>query len=330
MAAYLDENGLQYFKDKIKSYLGYSGDTILSVDHGGTGANNLDGIRSNVLQYASDDAIKKYLRMIDDAEVTKATGTEPISAANLAAALGIDPNATEPVPPTYVEPGKSLDSYSWQELSYMVNDPRNNGKLDYLLGQVRGVNVKGYGNVGFQVVGFKHNDLADGSGKAGMTLMAENCPFAEMWYNSSYAPNSGWTQSKIYTVLTNTFYAGFPDDIKPYIKQISLQYNSPANVSNYVNSYVFIPSEMEIFGTSNYDGSGKQYQYYSTNNTNSARVKKIGNVSCSWWLRSCYKYDSYDTFVGFVTNSGAKQNGRANYTDSSTDMYPGVVPCFCI
>lgn len=300
------------------------GDTTgaLPIANGGTGATSIEGARSAILNYPSKEQLLAYMRIDEDASETKADGSQPINAEGLAAVLGIDPDGEGDVvlPPVYVEPGKDIESYTWEELSIMVNDPRNinNGSLDYLLGQVRGVNVSGYGNIGFQVVGLQHDDLADGSGKAGMTLMAEQCEFAATPNNSS-SINNGWGDWSIRTTLNGNFYNGFSDSVKPYIKSVNKAYEKTKAAVNYSNDYVFIASEMEVFGTSQYDASGTQYEYWSQNNTNSSRIKYAGGESSYWLLRSIYNAN----YIAAVSPSGSK-----DYVSYQSEYY--VVPCFCI
>ena len=61
--------------------------------------------------------------------------------------------------------------------------------------------------------------------------------------------------------------------------------------------------------------------YYATNNTNAARVKKYNNINSWWWLRSAYS-DDYNDFSN-VNLSGSTNYSNASYTN-------GVAPAFRI
>lgn len=291
---------------------------VLPVSHGGTGASNIDGARTSIVNSATPNQLLAYLRIDEEASETKATGDQPVTAAGLAAVLNIDPDGSGDVdvPPVYVAPGKDIDSYTWEELSIMASDSRNNGKLDYLLGQVRAVTLSGYGSVGFQLIGINHDDLSDESGKAPLTFMAQNIVENQTMGGSV---SSGWASTTLHTYLNGTFYNAFPDNVKTLIKQVKKTYNMSSG-QLVVDDYLWLASEMEVFGTSTYDTSGTRYAYWAQHTSNSDRIKKLGNEADTWWLRSASLSNGYFAYVN--------SSGSLDSYFPSHDY--GVVPCFCI
>lgn len=216
--------------------------------------------------------------------------------------------------------GKDLGAYSWDELIQMAQDPEVGADgLAYMIGQTRQVLISGYGSVSFQLVGIMHDDLADGSGKASMTFMAETI-MAQHNMNSSSMTSGGWASSEMRTWLNGTVYNAMSSAVKPYIKQVKKPYNTTKG-GNPVNSndHIFLASEKEVFGTQSYDKSGTQYSYWSQNNNATARIKQYGGKNSYWWLRSV------GSSAGFahVSDGGSLDYYGANSND-------GVVPCFCI
>lgn len=120
---------------------------------------------------------------------------------------------------------------------------------------------------GFQILAFDHDDLADGSGKAGITFaLKENSSITSSW--GTPTANLLYVQSNYYKKLTE-LYENFNQDITPYIKKVKKKclntYASTASVSDY-EMHLFPFSIVEIFGTEGgvigerFYGEGKKYE----------------------------------------------------------------------
>lgn len=87
---------------------------------------------------------------------------------------------------------------------------------------------------------------------------------------------------------------------------------------------LFLPAMKELFGTTSYSRTEEanaltQFQYYSTHNQNSYRVKYQGANANFWWSRSPFSGNT--SYVCFVYTIGS---ASYNYANSSS----GVAPCF--
>ena len=83
---------------------------------------------------------------------------------------------------------------------------------------------------------------------------------------------------------------------------------------------LFLPSEIEVFGTCtrSFSGEGHQYEYYTLENN---RIKKTNDSATTWWLRSPHK--SSETNYCAVSGTGEPSSGSV-----STSMRVSFAFCF--
>jgi len=183
-----------------------------------------------------------------------------------------------------------------------------------------------------------HDDLADGSGKAGMTFdlasgWGETAATPDLTrFNTSSTNLTGWDRSmmrlgaagdggtpiageavipNVRTAISNsndgaTGHRG--SDLMQVVKTV----NKPTATSGSDGSIVlsqddlFLMSEREVFGNNNssFPGEGEIYAWYQVNNTNIARQKPlpVGGINMVWWLRSPHMGNS--TSIRQVTAFG--------------------------
>ena len=217
------------------------------------------------------------------------------------------------------QPGKDILAYSWQELIEMANDPDIElSDLDYLIGQSRNVSITGYGTFAFQLIGIGHDEPSSGSSN---TLTFQSVDIVcNRSMNGSDTTRGGWASSAMRTFMNGDLLSKFPQNIQDVIVEVKKPYCATANgATQYSNDKLFIASEKEIFGTSSYGNDGTQYEYWSINNTNNARIKKLNGSAKYWWMRSVR--DSANFRIVYTDGSAS-----VGYADSSN----GCVPCFCI
>lgn len=179
-----------------------------------------------------------------------------------------------------------------------------------------------------QIVGFNHDDLSDGSGKAGITFGMKNLYYDAYKMNVYNDNDGGWDECRMRTSTMQTLFENLPDELQAVIKTV----NKKATAGSYSTSIVisqdklWLYSEVELDGTSSsgYKDEGTQYEYWQSHNTNSDRVKNLNNGSGSanyYWLRS--------------PNTGGSSNFRRISSDGNvgysyaSDSY-GVCFGFCI
>ena len=218
------------------------------------------------------------------------------------------------------QPGKDIGAYSWQELIEMANDQDIElSDLDYLIGQSRNISITGYGTFAFQLIGIGHDSLASGGTSKLLTFQSIDI-VCNHNMNSSNTTSGGWASSAMRTFMNGDLLSKFPQYVQDVIVEVKKPYCATANgATQYSNDKLFIASEKEIFGTSSYGNDGTQYEYWSINNTNNARIKNLNGSAQYWWMRSVY--DS--TVFRHVDTGGRAGNNSASYSI-------GCVPCFCI
>ena len=176
------------------------------------------------------------------------------------------------------------------------------------------------------IIGFDHDNVANagsyGRSKAGITWQLLDCLNTTYQMNSSNTNNGGWTSCAMRTSTMATLLGKLPTALKNNIVPVT-KLTSAGNQSTQINSTtdsLFLLSEIEIFGATQYSkaGEGVQYEYYAAGNPT---VKKVNGSANRWWERS--PYGSSTTYFCYVNG-----NGIANgYT--ATDTY-GVAFGFCV
>ena len=122
--------------------------------------------------------------------------------------------------------------------------------------------------VNMEIVAFNHDNLADGSGKAGITVMTETVAFTDQHGTSSSA-TSVWKDSKVRSHLRSSVLPSFPTELKNVIKAVTKEYgyyNSTDSVEEIatIADTIWIPSAGECgFTTGQYviTGDGTPYTF---------------------------------------------------------------------
>lgn len=176
------------------------------------------------------------------------------------------------------------------------------------------------------IIGFDHDNVANagsyGRSKAGITWQLLDCLNTTYPMNSSNTNNGGWTSCAMRTSTMATLLGKLPTALKNNIVPVT-KLTSAGNQSTQINSTtdsLFLLSEIEIFGATQYSkaGEGVQYEYYAAGNPT---VKKVNGSASYWWERS--PYGSNTTSFCLVDSSG-----YANYANASNSN--GVAFGFCV
>lgn len=247
---------------------------------------------------------------------------------------------------------------SWEYIADMSS--RGLASQAFAIGDIKTIPVNfltGTQNVEFMIVGFDHDDLADGSGKAGISivsvpaimLIARARKFTDTFDNGSWVAADGLVTaetflqypngskpydaptSQLRSLMNTTFFGMLPTELKNVIKTvIKKTYNTnPSNQVAYntagTSDKVWPISGNELISSaSNVSYSGTKYEYY-TNNASRQRYglqstgMTVGPVEYGTRQYST-KSSSYRVMVdadGTVSGDSAPQN----------EFY---VPGFCI
>ena len=208
-----------------------------------------------------------------------------------------------------------------------------------------------------RIVGFRHDQRADGSGVAGMTLMVSM--LSEQPMETSNTSQGGWESSSLRAWLAGDGMALLPDDLASHIVSVSKASNNVGVTSDLASVtqtadglWAFSAVEVcgnitwfedefatEISYTAGLDtvlnAEGAQYPYFSaagvteeTGGQSGALALTYRGSSRPWWYRSAYPLNYADTssssYFFRASETGFPSSvGQANAT-------AGVVAGLCI
>lgn len=195
-------------------------------------------------------------------------------------------------------PQVSLVDSTWSEIAQAVSDGTASTKWN--IGDSKDITLTTGETLTVQIYGFNHDDLADGSGKAGITFGLKDLMPSKQVVDSSTA-QVGWEGSSLRTWLNNDFLSTLPNDLQAVLKTMHKKSIPPKSttVKNSTDK-LFLFSEIEVYGTvtlSN-QGEGNQYPYFE-NAMNRSKLNTSGAVS-SWWTRSVYNHPSYPNNILYI------------------------------
>ena len=218
-------------------------------------------------------------------------------------------------------------SDSWDQI--FANIKNGTYKTKYQVGDMKKLKLGTDGTVSMKIVAMDTDDLASG-GKAPITWISEQLLVTSHRMNPSNNNNTegtgtigGWEKSDMRSYLKETIKPLIPQNVRNSIKEVTKHSNifdtSGAKVLNSVTTDdVWIPSDREIFGGTNYETLGHVYSDVFTD-ANSRKKFKAGESSASfWWLRSAND-------LGYFR---CVSNGGVGNTRSSSSTY-GVALGFC-
>ena len=268
---------------------------------------------------------------------------------------------------------KDFTDYSWDELSQIstkiaaaaTDDDGLAIAQEYKLADAAGAPVNETREVVLddntlayaRIVGFRHDQRADGSGVAGMTLMVSM--LSEQPMETSNTSQGGWESSSLRAWLAGDGMALLPDDLASHIVSVSKASNNVGVTSDLASVtqtadglWAFSAVEVcgnitwfedefatEISYTAGLDtvlnAEGAQYPYFSaagvteeTGGQSGALALTYRGSSRPWWYRSAYPLNYADTssssyFFRASETGFPSSGGQANAT-------AGVVAGLCI
>ena len=219
----------------------------------------------------------------------------------------------------------SLDDYTWdqlQEISLKIkaaetrNEAREIAKRYHLLdadGHIpypctKRVTLTNGLEVGAQLVGIRHDELLDGTGKAGLTFMFD-AGIAER--NAAAQPlSAGWADCELREWLDSDGLKLLPNELRAYIKDVKKISNNvgaarSASCLSELPATLWLPAMVELCGNQPpesftedfhyladiYNGEGKEYQLFrelkvSPYTTNEMLVRQWKGKDTCWWERT--------------------------------------------
>lgn len=159
---------------------------------------------------------------------------------------------------------------SWETISAACKD--GSYKTVYQVGDTKDIELSTGETITVAIMGFDHDDLSDGSGKAPITLGMENALAKTYPMNSSDTNAGGWTNCLMRTSTMAMLFTQLPSDLQAIIKEVN-KLTSAGSKSSTINTTVdklFLFSLEEVMGTNNrttthqytFAGEGEQYEYF--------------------------------------------------------------------
>ena len=215
----------------------------------------------------------------------------------------------------YVYPfvvGATLEATSWDNIAAVskFGQAPNYWKV----GDKKNITVNGV-TYAAQIIGFDHDNLTTKDGtrtKAGITFQMVDCLNTTYSMNGSNTNSGGWNGSTMRTSTMATLLNQLPAALKNVLKSVNkLSGTGGGSTSGTQTTHdkLFLLSEIEVFGATQYSyaGEGKQYEYYTAGNST---IKKVNGSANGWWERSPRSGNS-STFC-YVTNNGAASINAAS------------------
>ena len=196
----------------------------------------------------------------------------------------------------------------------------------------------------YVIIGIEHDDLVtaiNGKAKAAITIQTERLLYLDTtteynnsldashecgYMNSSDMNSGGWEGCERRTWCNNVYKKCLPAYVQSMMKQVK-KLTSVGGQSSTIktsNDYVFLLSEIEIFGDFPYsfEGEGTQYQYFKNAIANRYKSPRTSNSYASgiWWERSP-RHSANESFC--VVNA----TGNTNIADASQER--SLAPCLC-
>lgn len=247
---------------------------------------------------------------------------------------------------------QAVEDYSWDELSQIsqkiaaassdtegleiakkYNLVSAAGTLDGT--QAKTLQLSDGTSVKMRIAGFRQDERADGSGKAGITLIADSTVGERAVSDSG---NADWGSSTLRSWLNDEFASELPDEAASKIVEVNKTTTRATDMSSQETTAdkVWIISYSELVGTldsgsyrySIYTPEGAQYKLFAdlgcTWGANSEHYKVAGGIG-RWWLRSP---DPLDASCHIAPNN---ENGAPGYArNCAVSSGVGVVPAFCL
>ncbi|MCQ2753319.1 MAG: DUF6273 domain-containing protein [Bacilli bacterium] len=221
---------------------------------------------------------------------------------------------------------------SWDTISELASLPTEQIRKFFTLGELRHVEDERYT---FRIIGFSHDNLSDGNGKAGLTietveLLTEDysiSPFL-VQYSNDIKEHGCYVNGPLDNFLKDSFSTRLPYELRFYCKKVS----KPSIVyseDEYGKYYDDVYEDVEIFAISakeynledsDWKHEGEPYEYYKKNPDRKKYL--IGATApCAYWTRS--HSPSYHDCALFIKGDGT-------WSNVIVDRSRAVAPAFCI
>lgn len=211
---------------------------------------------------------------------------------------------------------QELADFTWDQIVASINA----GQQTLVPGMFKTIDLGTFGIIRMMFIGYGL-DVGAATTWVSMDLTAQDST-----WNAANNTDGGWEKSHIRNDVMPTYLQALPAALQADtgIKEVT-KYSRSYDAANSLypqnavtQDRLWIPSQREIFGGTNYETAGNDYTGIFKDSASRIRKKYQGNANY-WWLRSVsYSYD-----VRIVYDNGGGSSDYASYSH-------GVVLGFCI
>lgn len=144
-----------------------------------------------------------------------------------------------------------------------------------------------------------------------ITFQLVDCLKTTYSMNGSNTNVNGWRGSTMRTSTMATLLNQLSSDLKSVLKFVNKVTSKGNNQSGLetTSDKLFLLSEIEVFGATQYSyaGEGKQYEYYTAGNST---IKKVNGSANYWWERSP-RSGNTNAFCDVASNGNADTNAAS-------------------
>lgn len=192
-----------------------------------------------------------------------------------------------------------LSSLSWTQISAISRSGEDMSKF-FAVGDQKDIMIDGV-TYPVQIIGMHHDDLADGTGKAGLTFDMVGCLLTAQQMHS--AATRDWSITELRAFLSEIILPSLPSDLQDAIRGVvKISYNGSALATTI--DKLWLPSAVELGFSGSYIAAG-QGTVYPRFTANADRIKQVGTSAVRWWTRSPYTVYSGSAQFFIVETTGA-------------------------
>jgi hypothetical protein len=213
----------------------------------------------------------------------------------------------------------NLDHLSWGEINRI--GILGKARETFALGATKHDKMKNGFVAVWQIIGFNHDDLADGSGKAPISWDLVTV-YKERWeMNDENTNKGGWEACKMNRRLNSEFFDLCSDELQAIIKPV-IKLTSAGGCSKEIIKSVcklWLKSEKELYGRCFYSvpGEGHWYEYYRQEDV--PYYKEDADGERVWQALRSANYNNTGNFCHVNTDGSA----ASNYAGNSLALAPG-------
>lgn len=180
-----------------------------------------------------------------------------------------------------------------------------------------------------EIIAHSHDDLADGTGKATLTIFCKDLPNILRNMNEFSSDEGSWKNSAMRIFTNGELFESFPDELKAIIKPVLKISDGGSDNKALITTTdsCWLASYDEVGFISNsqsLSGQGELYSSIFSSDKTSRKKYIVDNTDTGgWWLRSSYYTTSDSTMFWRVQKSGA------SYGDIQSNLFY-VAFGFCI